>query len=76
MSLIKMAPEMLERTIGQKLPAVVSQTVSVQCRNRAAPSPSAHGSRPNTTALDFAFCCFDQNLILDLPGNPAVQRSI
>src|SRR4030095_1572035 len=75
-SLINMAIETLERTIGQGLPAVVSQTVSVQCMTRAAPSPSAHGSSPNTTALDFASCSFHQYLIPDLPDDATARRSI
>jgi hypothetical protein len=71
-----MAPEILERTIGQKLPAVVSQTVSVQCTYRAAPSPRTQGSRPNTTAVDFVFCSFNQHLIVDLPDDAAARRLI
>jgi hypothetical protein len=71
-----MAPEILEKTIGQKLPAVVSQTVSVQCKYRAAPSPRAHGSRPNTTTVDFAFCSFNEHLIVELPDDAAALGSI
>jgi hypothetical protein len=60
MSLINIAPEMHKRKTGQKPPAVVSQTISVQCRYRAALSPSTHGSSPNSTAVDLAFCSLDQ----------------
>ena len=70
MSLINIAPEMLKSTIGQKLPAVVSQTVSVPRTYRAAPSPSTHGSSPKSTAVDLTSCSFDQYFILDLPGDP------
>src|SRR4051794_12591399 len=64
-----MTTETLERTIGQKPPNVVSQTVPVQCKTRAAPSPSANGSSANTTALDFASCSFNQAFIPGLPDD-------
>src|SRR5437763_1903643 len=76
MSLINVAAEILKRTIGQALPTVVSQTVSAQSMHPAAASPTAHGSSPNTSALDFASCAFNQRLIVGLPHGATARRSI
>src|SRR5262249_29606090 len=75
-SLIAMAAEILKRTIGQALPAVLSQTVSAQSMDPAAASPMAHGSSPNSSALDFASCRFNQRLIVGLPDGATARRSI
>src|SRR5690349_17464386 len=75
-SLIAMAAEMLKKTIGQAPPEVLSQTVSAQSMYPAAASPTAHGSSPNTSALDFASCGFNQRFIGGLPDGATARRSI
>src|SRR5262245_17701292 len=58
-SLIRMPAETPRRMIGQASAAVLSQTMSAQCMAWAAASPSAHGSSPNTRALDLRSCSFN-----------------
>ena len=68
---MRMPAETPRRTIGHKSPAVLSQTMSAQCMARAAANPSAHGSSPNTTALDLRSCSFSQFRIRNLPDATA-----
>src|SRR5215510_15026438 len=52
---MRTATEVTRDTIGQKAPALVSQTVPLQRKYWAMPMPKMHGMTPNTVAVTIAF---------------------